>query len=223
MERVTAVYVVCGFEPLRVGLARVIEENPDTHLRGSYETVASLGRVMEHDAVLLVETSQIHELTRFESSSGREPFQHVVFVGNLPSGVDPGGVITSAVSARSGVAFLAESGRAERILEAISLVQSNVLVCELPMAKSLQARDTGAEARNRLMSANLSPRERDVLVFVAQGLANKEIARELRLAEGTVKAHVSHILNKLGVATRVDLVRYALLLSNGVDQSSNAG
>ena len=50
----------------------------------------------------------------------------------------------------------------------------------------------------------------EVLGLVARGFSNKEIAQDLFLSEGTVKAHVSHIMAKLGVDRRTDLVRYAL-------------
>ncbi len=51
--------------------------------------------------------------------------------------------------------------------------------------------------------AALSPRERDILRSIAQGASNKEIARELGIAETTVKIHVQHVLRKLDVSTRV--------------------
>jgi two-component system nitrate/nitrite response regulator NarL len=49
----------------------------------------------------------------------------------------------------------------------------------------------------------LSPRERDILAAIAQGASNKEIGRQLGIAETTVKIHVQHILRKLDVSTRV--------------------
>jgi DNA-binding NarL/FixJ family response regulator len=49
----------------------------------------------------------------------------------------------------------------------------------------------------------LTRRERDVLALVGRGLSNQEIARDLHLAEGTVKAHVSSILRSLDVQNRV--------------------
>jgi len=49
----------------------------------------------------------------------------------------------------------------------------------------------------------LSPRERDILRGIARGASNKEIARELGIAETTVKIHVQHVLRKLDVSSRV--------------------
>jgi len=55
----------------------------------------------------------------------------------------------------------------------------------------------------------LSAREREILALVAQGAANKVIARELAIAETTVKIHVQHILRKLGLSSRVQAAVYA--------------
>lgn len=50
----------------------------------------------------------------------------------------------------------------------------------------------------------LSPRERDILRGIACGASNKEIARDLGIAEATVKIHVQHVLRKLDVGSRVN-------------------
>ena len=56
----------------------------------------------------------------------------------------------------------------------------------------------------------LTERETDVLRLLAQGKSNKEIARELHIAEQTVKTHVSHVLDKLGVPSRTQAALYAI-------------
>lgn len=55
----------------------------------------------------------------------------------------------------------------------------------------------------------LSDRERDVLVRIAQGYSNKEIAAELGLSVKTVETYKGRMADKLGLRTRVDIVRYA--------------
>jgi two-component system nitrate/nitrite response regulator NarL len=54
-----------------------------------------------------------------------------------------------------------------------------------------------------------SPRERDILICLAQGESNKEIARTLDLAESTVKIHVQNIFKKLNMSSRVQVALYA--------------
>ncbi|RSN66726.1 DNA-binding response regulator [Streptomyces sp. WAC 04229] len=55
----------------------------------------------------------------------------------------------------------------------------------------------------------LSAREREVLVLVARGTSNKEIARELFISEATVKTHLTHLYGKLGVSDRAAAVATA--------------
>jgi two-component system nitrate/nitrite response regulator NarL len=56
----------------------------------------------------------------------------------------------------------------------------------------------------------LTPREREVLALVAEGLSNKAIAAELGISDQTVKFHVASITAKLGAANRTEAVRRAI-------------
>jgi two-component system, NarL family, nitrate/nitrite response regulator NarL len=55
----------------------------------------------------------------------------------------------------------------------------------------------------------LSPREQQILTLVAEGWTNKQIARELGVAESTIKIHIQHILRKLKIESRVQAAVYA--------------
>ncbi len=55
---------------------------------------------------------------------------------------------------------------------------------------------------------SLSPREREILALIAEGASNKEVARDLNIAEATVKIHVQHILRKLNLNSRVQAAVY---------------
>jgi DNA-binding NarL/FixJ family response regulator len=83
----------------------------------------------------------------------------------------------------------------------------------LPMlsAQFLESKQSMAEAiALETPNESLTPREREVLELVGQGLPNKLIARRLAISEHTVKFHVSSISAKLGASSRTDAVRRGL-------------
>ncbi len=65
------------------------------------------------------------------------------------------------------------------------------------------------ETRERAPRSSLTPRELEVLQLVAAGSSNREIGRELMLSEATVKSHLVHIYDKLGVRSRTSAVASA--------------
>ena len=67
-----------------------------------------------------------------------------------------------------------------------------------------------ATLATRVGTPELTPREKDVLRLMAAGKSNREIGVELRVAEGTVKAHVSRIFGKLNVSARTEAVTQAV-------------
>lgn len=58
--------------------------------------------------------------------------------------------------------------------------------------------------------ASLTPRERDILKLIADGLSNKMIGRRLDISDGTVKVHVKHLLKKLNLRSRVEVAVWAV-------------
>ncbi len=68
----------------------------------------------------------------------------------------------------------------------------------------------GARLGLREQSAVLSLREREIVVLVAQGFKNKEMAERMFISEQTVKNHLHNIFAKLGVSDRLELALYAI-------------
>lgn len=66
-----------------------------------------------------------------------------------------------------------------------------------------------SEAEQQPEFAELTPREVEVLNLIGTGCTNREIAKELYIAEGTVKSHVNHILNRLNLRNRSQVAIYA--------------
>lgn len=63
---------------------------------------------------------------------------------------------------------------------------------------------------DREVGSDLTPREREVLGLISEGLANKQIAKQLGLSTGTVRLHVSNILVKLGASNRTEAAMIAV-------------
>jgi NarL family two-component system response regulator LiaR len=61
-----------------------------------------------------------------------------------------------------------------------------------------------------MTEVSLTPREKEILMWVARGLPNKQIAQEVHISEATVRAHVSSIFSKLNLANRSQVVLYAI-------------
>jgi two-component system NarL family response regulator len=72
------------------------------------------------------------------------------------------------------------------------------------------APEIGAKLAVRMVGAEMTPREIDVLQQLAKGRSNQEIAAALTMSEGTVKYHINHVLQKLGAADRTQAVLTAL-------------
>jgi DNA-binding NarL/FixJ family response regulator len=109
--------------------------------------------------------------------------------------------------------FLMKDGPVARMFDAIRLVNSGTFVCETNLIRHILVRLAQAAAYSAEHDGNgqnLSDREMEVLTLVTKGMSNREVAQDLFLSEGTVKAHVSHIMGKLNVERRTDLVRHAL-------------
>ena len=114
---------------------------------------------------------------------------------------------------RGGAAgFLLKDAPRERLLEAIRVVHEGEALLSPSITRRLiadvAARTDPLEPPTALLE-HITPREREVLVLVACGLSNSEIAGRLVVTEATVKSHVGSILMKLDLRDRVQAVVFA--------------
>ncbi|MFI8908089.1 response regulator [Streptomyces albidoflavus] len=104
--------------------------------------------------------------------------------------------------------FLVKSGPPEELISAVHAVAGQAAYLSPKVAARVVAHLTArqaatgraSEARQRV--EGLTPREREVLALLADGLTNGRIGRRLGMTEGTVKGHVSSVLRRLGVENR---------------------
>jgi DNA-binding NarL/FixJ family response regulator len=108
--------------------------------------------------------------------------------------------------------FLLKDTPPAQIVDAIRKVAAGEPILSPAIMRRLMekvAADAGSYERSRSSLATLSPRERDVVLGVARGQGNAEIATELSMSLATVKAHISHILTKLGFSNRTQIALLA--------------
>lgn len=122
---------------------------------------------------------------------------------------------TIAHAMRAGASgYVLKDADAEEILRAIYMAGSGYSLLHPRIAgRILQGPSSGSTETDTL--GVLTPREREVLKLMAQGLSNREIAQRLFLSEKTVKTHVSNIFFKLQVKDRSQAILYALRRESG--------
>jgi len=174
------------------GIKRAKQHRPDVVLLdlnmpglSGIETLQLLQQDLPDTAVIMLTVSEdVDELTSA---------LHEGACGYLLKNMDADALATMIRRAANGESVIAES-MTQRLIAKMRTPQK---------AEELPARDTRE-------SSALTPRERDIVRIVARGASNKDIARELDLAESTVKIHVRNVLRKLNLTSRVQIAIHAL-------------
>jgi DNA-binding NarL/FixJ family response regulator len=124
------------------------------------------------------------------------------------SGEDEAGLVREALQ-RGALGYIPKSSRPAVILQALRLVLSGGTYVPREIMGGDDARHGEAPASpapSGFASLGLTPRQAEVLPLLLAGKSNKEICRELGMAEGTAKSHIAAIFKALGVTTRVQAV-----------------
>ena len=195
---------------VRSGFRMIIEAEEDLKIVGE----ASDGR----GAIALLEEGPIDVMLmdiRMPGSDGLETTKQIVDAGwpvriIMLTTFDLDEYVFQALRAGAS-GFLLKDARATELIDAIHAVASGDAIiapsatCRL--MSQLMVDPVPVQADPRLET--LTDREREVFLAIANGMTNAEIAEQLHVAEGTVKAHVSHLLQKLERRDRVSLVMLA--------------
>ena len=203
-----SIILVDDQELVRTGFRMVLEAQPDMTVVG--EAADGLGAVelaQQHRADIMVMDVRMPRL------DGVEATRRICAAGDLPRIL----MLTTfdldeyafAGLAAGASGFLLKDTPPQELLFAIRAVHAGDSVVAPSTTRRLIDRfapllPAGAPAPSGL--AELTEREREVLVLVAGGLSNAEIATRLFLSEATVKTHVGRILAKLGLRDRVQAV-----------------
>lgn len=199
----------------RTGMRMVLSNQPDLEFVGEAvdgQSGIALARELRPDVLLMD--------VRMPGMDGIEATEHIV--AELGA-TGPKVVILTTFDLDEAVARAVRAGASGFVLKAAEPDMLTAAIRTIHAGNQLFAANSTVELLQRYAGsvgaltpaeppaafATLSDRERDVFALVAKGLSNAEIAAQEFVSPGTVKTHISHILQKLQLRDRVQLVVYA--------------
>ena len=203
------VMVVDDHEVVRSGLKAILDPE------GDLEVVGEAGSAKEAiQKVPLFVSDVILMDVRMEEMSGIEACRVIksshpqINVLMLTSFGEEEAVMSSIMAGASGY-LLKNTGRAE-LIKAIRAVAAGQNLLDPGVTKRVMERLAQLAVKEEQRAVGqLSDLEKEVLVLVAEGLTNKEIAGKLIISENTARNHVSRILEKLGLSRRSEAAAFA--------------
>jgi DNA-binding NarL/FixJ family response regulator len=199
-------------ELVRTGFRMVLEAQPDMTVVGeAADGLAAVEFARAHTADVMVMDARMPRLdgvtaTRQIRQAGDRPRVLMLTTFDLDE-------YAFAALKAGASGFLLKDVPPEELLFAIRAVHSGDAVVAPSTTRRLLDRFApmlpASAARTAAELEELTERERQVLILVAQGLSNAELAKRLFVSEATVKTHVGRILAKLGLRDRVQAVVYA--------------
>jgi len=188
---------------LREGLVRILSKEPSCsvvgqHDRPTFEAVLRAG----HPRVLLLD-SRMEGALGFCAALKREGGPAVIL---MAADEDEGFAMRALDAGARGM--LAKTATPAELVKAIRVVSEGEIWARRHIIATRMERlavNGSKRPGESLAQELLSGREREVLLHAATGLSNKELAGRLAISEGTVKAHLTRIFQKLGVRGRAEL------------------
>jgi two-component system NarL family response regulator len=160
-----------------------------------------------HVILMDVDLKNFKESSVVESIKKSIPKAKVIGIGLLPLQSD---IVEFVEAGASG--FILKDATVKEFLETMRSVTQGVKVLPPSLTGSLFSyvvEKALKKGKGKLVSAvRLTNREREIIVLIADGLSNKEIARQLNIATHTVKSHVHNIMEKLALHTRLQIAKF---------------
>jgi DNA-binding NarL/FixJ family response regulator len=203
---VIRVVVVDDQALVRSGFRMILDAQPDIDVVGEAENgrdAVELAAVSSADVILM--DIRMPELDGIEATArilAAQPETRILILTTF----DLDEYVTRALRAGAS-GFLLKDVRPAQLVEAIRVIASgDALLAPSVTRRLLDQFASGLETRTPAELEQLTDREREILLLVAEGLSNAEIADRLVVGESTVKTHVSAVLRKLQLRDRVQLV-----------------
>lgn len=193
---------------LRVGLRVLLDRAPDIEVVGEAddgEAALAMIDVLSPDVVVLD-----CQLPGIDGVAVAAALRRSAFAGCVLalSAYDDDQYLAGMADAGA-VGYLLKNEAPWQIVAAVQAVMQGVERCEMLWTSEQLARIRRWRAEVARVRESLTRREREVLGLVAEGLSNKEIAQMLHITVRTTDFHVSNILRKLGVISRVEAAVWA--------------
>ena len=193
------VLVVDDHSLLRTGVANIINHEPDLQVvaeSANGRDAVEAFRAHHPDIVLM---------------DLRMPEMEGVEAVRLIRGLDPQArvVVLTTYDADEDIARALQAGAKAFILKDIAADALVTCIRDVLAGKTYLAPTAAAKLAERVTQVQLTPRELAALRLLANGQSNKEIATSLDISERTVKTHLAHLFEKLGVTSRTEAVRVA--------------
>jgi DNA-binding NarL/FixJ family response regulator len=188
---------------VREGLAGMLAGQDDFEvvgLAGDGETAVTLTLSLSPDVTLMdLRMPVLDGVGAIEAIKKTQPDAHILVLTTYDSDAD----IVRAIAAGA-TGYLLKDAPREELFRAIRAAARGESVLSPAVASRLMTRMRAPAEEN------LSAREIEVLQLVAKGASNQQIGKELHISTATVKSHLIHIFNKLGVDGRTAAVTVAL-------------
>ncbi len=193
------VLVVDDHSLLRTGVANIIKLEP------SLEVVAEAANGIE--AIAAFRTWQPDVVLMDLRMPGMEGVEAVRQIREI----DPHArvIVLTTYDADEDIARALQAGAKAYILKDIAADALVTCIRDVLAGKTYLAPSAAAKLAERVTQVQLTPRELAALRLLANGNSNKEIATALGISERTVKSHLGHLFEKLGVTSRTEAVRVA--------------
>jgi DNA-binding NarL/FixJ family response regulator len=202
--------VIVDDQPLaRAGLRMILEGQPDLRIVGEgsdgAEAVTLVRRLRPAVAVLDVRMPRMDGLEATRRIVAAEPATRILILTTFDLDAYAFEALRAGASG-----FLLKDAPAEDIVHAVRTVARGDATLAPAVTRRL-VEHYAARPRPEAFAAlaTLTPRELEVLRLLASGGSNADIGDRLALSEATVKTHIGHVLDKLGVRDRVQAVIYA--------------
>jgi DNA-binding NarL/FixJ family response regulator len=200
-RRVIRMVIVENHQLVSESLGLLLDSQDDMEVvgkAGSVNEATALPRHLAPDVVLM--DFHLDDGTgRDAALAMRDLFPNVRFVFLSRDGSDDARL--AAVEAGAS-AYLLKSGPASEVIDAIRKVAEGMTLITPTMIAGLVSRGRDREA----IRDSLSPREREVLQLLAEGMSTRRIGQELGISYSTVRAHVRSISAKLGTRSKLNAV-----------------